>query len=1081
METSKKVQLSMTLRTKLAIAFLIVALVPLAILAWLNNHATETALTSAANQTLFAAASESVTALDTFLNTNINAIRTIAQLPRVVEYTRLPLGERPGSQGLRDVFTTLKNNDSHILTHMILDKKGESIMVGYGTDEFSIAFDKSDNNYFRVPFNTGEPFISGVKFLENRDPVLYFSIPVRDVVGNIVGVLVRVYDATILQDLVTRDQVLVQSFVTLTDENQFYLAHSTQPEYVLKFVAPPEGITLLDLKKSQRLLDIPNEELFLEFHALKQKLVENKNESYFSIADITPNGKVHQVAIAKLENQPWTVAFYLPQEVFLTPIREQNKDTILLVAIIAITVIVVAAVVTQFLTKPIIHLTDIAQEIIAGNLSRQAHVKSNDEIGILALTFNKMTTQLQTLISNLEAHVIDLTRTQAELEESKQELENKNKRLEEMDKLKDEFLANTSHELRTPLNGIIGLTESMLDGATGILNTVQSRNLSMVANSGKRLATLINNILDFSKLKHKSLTLQVKPIYLYPVIDVVLTLSEPLLASKPVELINKVDSSLLPVYGDENRVQQILYNLIGNAIKFTETGHVIVSTKTDENYITITISDTGTGIHADKLSHIFQAFEQADGSVAREYGGTGLGLAVTRQLVELHGGTVSVDSILGEGSSFYFTLPISNELPEDVGTYTSGRHGDSPEKEIIPAILEGDEITIGKDVLSAVKGDFHILVVDDEPVNLQVLINHLMMQNYFVTAASNGLEALDMIKKNEAFDLIVLDVMMPRMSGYDVCKEIRRYHSPIDLPIILLTAKNQVGDLLTGFNMGANDYLVKPFSKVELLARIKSHLQLNDMRKLNASKDRFFSIVAHDLKGPFQPLIGLSELLGFIADSSSPEEIKEMAYNIHRSAKNVYELLESLLEWARMQMGRMPFEPARLDLKKIGDDVIQLLTTSATEKWIVFENNVTADIILYADEYMTNTIIRNLTTNALKFTLKGGKITISAKELSDIEVDSENESSFVEILVSDTGIGIKEENIDKLFKIDVHHTTLGTQKEKGTGLGLIMCQEMVENHGGKIWVESEYGKGTTVKFTMPCYDIKNAIAKSCKQ
>ncbi len=231
-----------------------------------------------------------------------------------------------------------------------------------------------------------------------------------------------------------------------------------------------------------------------------------------------------------------------------------------------------------------------------------------------------------------------------------------------------------------------------------------------------------------------------------------------------------------------------------------------------------------------------------------------------------------------------------------------------------------------------------------------------------------------------------------------------------------------------------------------------------DLIKLNADKDKFFSIVAHDLRGPFSPVVGISRLLMETAHEATDDEIKTLCASIHRSAQNVYSLLENLLQWSRVQSGHMPYEPTTLNLKDIMEHCVSLLLVNAAEKEITLQNKLTKDLFVYADKNMLNTIMRNLTINALKFTPQGGQVTLLA---------TLDNSSFVQVSVSDTGVGMSQTNIEKLFKIEVSHSTLGTAREKGTGLGLIICQEMVEQNGGKIWVESELGAGTTVKFTTP--------------
>ena len=441
----------------------------------------------------------------------------------------------------------------------------------------------------------------------------------------------------------------------------------------------------------------------------------------------------------------------------------------------------------------------------------------------------------------------------AQLQASHATLESKNEELQQLDKLKDEFLANTSHELRTPLHGIIGIAESLLDGATGQLPQQTRSNLVMIVGSGRRLSNLVNDILDFSKLRHKNLELQIKPLNMQAITGVVLTLSQPLVGKKTLQLVNRISPDLPPVAVDENRIQQIMHNLVGNAIKFTENGCIEVSAKVVEEekgngaekpgkrLLEITVSDTGIGIGADKIDKIFEFFEQADGSTARQYGGTGLGLAITKQLVELHSGQIRVESTMGVGSQIIFTLPIDlqkNNFTKNLRGFgnlrglvnTKNLRGFGNLGGLAPNIyLDLESAQVGTTNECSPDGHFNIMIVDDEPVNHQVLINNLSLCNYTITPASSGFEALDILENGLMPDLILLDVMMPRMTGYEVTREIRKTHTMNELPILLLTAKNQILDLVTGLESGANDYITKPIAKEELLARIKTHLHLKQL------------------------------------------------------------------------------------------------------------------------------------------------------------------------------------------------------------------------------------------------------------
>ena len=422
-------------------------------------------------------------------------------------------------------------------------------------------------------------------------------------------------------------------------------------------------------------------------------------------------------------------------------------------------------------------------------------------------------------------------------------LQNEKERVEQfarVDKLKDQFLANTSHELRTPLNGIIGLSESLLETTK---EDARREDLNLIISSGKRLANLVNDILDFSKLRNQEIELQQKNIGLRSLVNVVLRNNQPLLAGKSLELINEVPPDLPLIRADENRLQQIFYNLIGNAIKFTEKGHIRVTAQPlsqksvlAPDMIQITVEDTGIGIPENKRAVIFQEFEQADGSIAREFAGTGLGLSISKKMVELHGGKMWVSSEIGRGSQFFFTLPVSKELTPN---------STSPTSTMRPELFSSEEDSTSKTnstkaeenapIISPNSASLHLLVVDDEPINQKVLRNQLSSL-YKITSAMNGEEALQLLEREEKFDLVLLDVMMPRMSGYEVCQRIRQKYLPNELPIIMVTAKNQIMDLVEGLETGANDYVTKPFSKDEFLARIRTHL---DLHRINQVTNRF--------------------------------------------------------------------------------------------------------------------------------------------------------------------------------------------------------------------------------------------------
>ncbi|MEM1179453.1 MAG: tetratricopeptide repeat protein [Acidobacteriota bacterium] len=409
--------------------------------------------------------------------------------------------------------------------------------------------------------------------------------------------------------------------------------------------------------------------------------------------------------------------------------------------------------------------------------------------------------------------------------------------LRRVDRLKDEFLANTSHELRTPLFGIVGLTESLLDGAAGALPDPAKKDLELILHSGMRLSGLVADILDSAKLKQHDITLQLGPVDLHSLTDIVLTLSRPLNKGRRLELINAVPAGT-PILADPDRLQQVLHNLVGNAVKFTEEGEVRVGGDVRGDELLIEVSDTGIGIRPEHQATIFKAFEQGDASTERAYGGTGLGLAISQQLLNLHGSDLGVRSAPGEGATFFFTLPLA-PAADGVGEAepTAARETGMPAQRPGPASLtavtgsatkaeHSGPIAMAPAPAGAMASDAPvILAIDDEPVNQQVLRNHLMLHGHRVLSASSGAEALEVMDK-ESVDLILLDIMMPRMSGYEVCRRIREEHSREDLPVIFLSAKNRAPDRIASFEEGGNDYLAKPIAKLELLKRVDTQLEL---------------------------------------------------------------------------------------------------------------------------------------------------------------------------------------------------------------------------------------------------------------
>lgn len=368
-----------------------------------------------------------------------------------------------------------------------------------------------------------------------------------------------------------------------------------------------------------------------------------------------------------------------------------------------------------------------------------------------------------------------------------------------------------------------------------------------------------------------------------------------------------------------------------------------------------------------------------------------------------------------------------------------------------------------------------VLIVDDIPKNLQILSNILNTEGYQISFASNGLQALSVCEATKP-DLILLDIMMPEMDGFEVCQRLKSNDTTKYIPIIFITGKAEMDDIVHGFKLGAVDYVTKPFNAIELISRVRNHIELklsrdvivqynhqlkstqDELKQTIASKDKFFSIIAHDLRGPFSGFLGLSELLADEYEMLAKEEISQIATSMNKAAKRLFNFLENLLDWSRAQMGRMDYNPFVFELSDLVDRYIGLLQTTAAEKNIKLINEVPDQTSVFADNNMLGTILRNLLSNAIKFTNNGGEVRVG--------IEGETEGLY-KVSVTDNGIGMTQEALEKIFRIDTKFTTPGTNNETGTGLGLVLCKELVDMHGGKIEVFSEKKVGTKFVFTIP--------------
>jgi two-component system, sensor histidine kinase and response regulator len=363
--------------------------------------------------------------------------------------------------------------------------------------------------------------------------------------------------------------------------------------------------------------------------------------------------------------------------------------------------------------------------------------------------------------------------------------------------------------------------------------------------------------------------------------------------------------------------------------------------------------------------------------------------------------------------------------------------------------------------------DSNILIVDDIPANLKVLSAILEAEGFIVRPVPNGRLALQAVKKLRP-DLILLDIMMPGMDGFEICRLLKENLDYIDIPVIFISALNDNNDILKALNSGGVDYITKPFHAEEVIARVITHVNLyrqkkkieeqrRELQELNDEKDKFFSIIAHDLRSPFSGFLGLTQLLVDEIPNMTMEEIQPIVLSLRNSATNVYGLLEDLLKWAKLQRGIIPFDPKIEKLRPIVNESLAVVLEIAKNKEIEIVTVIPEDLIVFADSNLLQTIIRNLASNAVKFTPLGGKISLIADIFDD---------KMVKVSILDSGIGMDSELIRNLFRKDINSGRRGTSGEQGSGLGLIICKEFIEKHGGELHIESVEGKGSIFSFTL---------------
>lgn len=518
----------------------------------------------------------------------------------------------------------------------------------------------------------------------------------------------------------------------------------------------------------------------------------------------------------------------------------------------------------KMILTPVSQLSEGAYLIGHGRLDHRLDIKTGDELEKLAHEFNAMAENLSAsqeklkrwndeLREEVAKRTSELEETNEELQESRddlqeslqqvmalnnelqtnrEELSKRNKdlasvnvRLREMDRLKSEFLANMSHELRTPLTAIIGFSELLIDRVMGEMNEEQAGCVENVLTSGQHLLKLINDILDLSKIEAGKMELHLETFELATIVDFVRKTISPLAEKKRVTLEVNIAEGIPDMYADPGKIKQLLLNLVGNAIKFTpEGGRVTIGSESRNGHFIISVADTGIGIRQEDRDRIFQEFQQAEGSTSREYGGTGLGLTLTKKLTEMHGGKIELESEPGKGSKFTVYIPMRIEKRAPMPSQIKEKEERVSAKPV-DILREMDSLL--KLSSEQQKTQPLILVVEDDPKLSKLLSMYLSQAGYRVETAMDGDEAIRKALELRPF-AITLDIMLPRKDGWEVLMDLKGMPETRDIPVIIVS---MVENQELGFSLGAMDYLVKPVSREDLLRSVGRYNYTSRMMK----------------------------------------------------------------------------------------------------------------------------------------------------------------------------------------------------------------------------------------------------------
>ena len=646
----------------------------------------------------------------------------------------------------------------------------------------------------------------------------------------------------------------------------------------------------------------------------------------------------------------------------------------------------------------------------------------------------------------------------AELAQTSAQLASTLERLQELDKLKNEFFANISHELRTPLTLILSPVEERLERGQA---EPDPGLLDVIRRNAVRLLRLIDDLLDLSRIDAGRLRLRIGPVDLRLLVEQAVEAFLPAASAKQIAMEWSAPPSTPDLYGDPHRLEIIVTNLLGNALKFTGShGRITIRVEQSDSHLEIAVADTGEGISREDLGKIFERFHQVEGSARRRREGAGIGLALARELAELHGGSIDVTSEVGRGSTFLVRLPLGRDhfhpdvverrkvdLAVPVGRRATDFGQEREEPPIVPVApiperAPGDELLFEG-------GRRARLVVAEDNADLREFLRTLLLPSYDVIAASDGREALELVRA-ERPDLVLSDVMMPHMTGTDLCMAIKDDESLQNTPVILLTARTGSEAVLEGYTSGADDFVNKPIHPRILLARIRAQLRLRALGLQLAQQERLAAVgtlaagVGHEVRNPINAVLnGARALLDRQGIEPSARRVLEV---IEEAGRRIDGISAALLDHAH------PAEqdrPRPCDVKAGIEATLRLLEHRTRHVQVHRAYGTDSPVLASAAEL--NQVFLNLLDNALRSSAK------------NLWVRVEEKDGRVHVGIDDDGPGVPREIVNRIF--DPFFTTRGPGE--GTGLGLYLSRKIVNRYGGELRVGERHGGGAAFSVELP--------------